>query len=65
MGPTSENKLLSELFEAARISAFGAEDILESMVKDMELGKTRALPPEEDRSPFLEVVPKLRVRFLV
>ncbi len=41
-------ELLSELFEAARISALGVDDILESMVADVELGQTQPLPPQED-----------------
>ena len=46
-------ELLSELFEAARISALGVDDILESMVADVELGQTQPPPtPEDDDVPF-------------
>ncbi len=48
----STNELLPELFEAARISALGVDEILESMAKDAELGKTQPLPSEEDDLPF-------------
>lgn len=47
-----ENELLPELFEAARISALGVDEILESMAKDAELGKTQPLPSEDDDLPF-------------
>ena len=42
LDPTRD--LLSQLFEAARISALGVDDILEKMVADAELGKTQPLP---------------------
>ncbi|MXW81778.1 MAG: hypothetical protein F4Z57_22890 [Gemmatimonadetes bacterium] len=46
-------QLLSELFEAARSSALGVDDILERMVKDAELGITQDPPPEEKEDlPF-------------
>ena len=44
----STRELLSKLFEAARISALGVDDVLESMVADVELGQTQPLPPQED-----------------
>lgn len=44
----STRELLSELFEAARISALGVDDILESMVADVESGQTQPLPQQED-----------------
>ena len=50
--PTKE--LLFELYEVARISALGVDDLLESMAEDVELGKTKPLPSEEkkDDLPF-------------
>ena len=54
--PSSTRSLLSQLFAAARISALGVDDILESMVADVELGQTQPLPPlppqEDDDVPF-------------
>ena len=45
-------ELLSELFDAARPSALGVDDVLERMIEDVELGKTQDLPPEDDGLPF-------------
>ena len=49
-GPTAE--LLSDLFEASRISALGVDNILESMAADIESGQTQPLPQEDEDVPF-------------
>ena len=45
---TGPAKLLSDLFEASRISALGVDDILESMAADIESGQTQPLPQEDE-----------------
>ncbi|HYH97271.1 hypothetical protein [Hyalangium sp.] len=41
--------LLSELFTAARRSALSVDDVLSSMFKDLNEGKTRLPPEDEDK----------------
>lgn len=48
----STRELLADLFEAARISALGVDEILEGMAEDVELGKIQLLPKDDDDVPF-------------
>lgn len=57
IGPLEDPGPLSKLFEAARESALGVDDLLERMVADMESGKTQSLPQEDEEGhslPFVE-----------
>lgn len=57
IGPLVNPGPLSELFEAARESALGVDDILERMVAAVESGKTQSLPQEDEEShsmPFVQ-----------
>ena len=47
-------KLLDDLYRSARLSAFDADAVIDSMLKDIEEGRTRELPPDNEKSnaPF-------------
>ena len=47
-------KLLDDLYKSARLSAYDADAVIDSMLKDIEEGRTRELPPENEKSnvPF-------------
>jgi hypothetical protein len=45
-----EYKLLDDLYKSARLSAFNADAVIDSMLKDIEEGRTREIPPDSEKS---------------
>ena len=49
-----EYTLLADLYTSARLSAFNADAVIDSMLRDIEDGTTREIPPDIEKSevPF-------------
>ena len=45
-----EYVLLDDLYKSARLSAFNADAVIDSMLKEIEEGKTRERPPDNKKS---------------